>query len=91
MSKNHTVKDLKKKIKRCLRDLFINKLEIENSEDFKFKKVNLYNIIYGIKKRKREILKLIYSYKENMKRVNISGDIISNENTTIDVILIVIN
>jgi hypothetical protein len=85
MSKNDTVKDLKNKIKRCLKDLFINKLEIKEPENLKFKKVNLYNIIYGIKKRKREILKLIYSYKENMKRVNISGDSISNEDTTIDV------
>ena len=68
VSKTDTVKDLKEKIKRTLKDLLEKRLQIEGAEDFTFEKVNLYSIIYGVKKRKREILKLIYSYSENVKR-----------------------
>lgn len=96
MSKNDTVGNLKEKIKRCLKELFENKLTNKKQganntnvnkekETFTFKNVNLYSIIYGMKKKKREILKLIYSYSENTKRYNISGDALTDDNITLDV------
>lgn len=85
MSKTDTIKDLKEKIKRCLKDLFEKKLEHKNAEKFTFGTIRIFNLIYGMKKRKREILKLIYSYNDNMKRYNISGKCVENENTLIDV------
>ena len=86
MSKSDTVKDLKEKIKRCLKDLLERKLKLNKTENITFKTVKLFSIIYGMKKRKREILRLIYSYNENVKKYNIAGCSISDENQTIDVI-----
>ena len=87
VSKSDTVKDLKEKIKRVVRDHLEKHLELDNTENIKLEKIKLYSIIYGIKKRKREILKLLYSYYQNEKRYNISGDLIEGDDTTIDVMI----
>ena len=56
---------------RCLKNHFEIKITINldnPKKDFIFSKVKLFKIELGIKQKKREILKLIYSY--NTKNTN---------------------
>lgn len=86
ISKADTVAELKEKIKRCVSDLFKIKLKHENHPNYSFEKVELYTILFGMKKRIREIIKLIYSYNTQNRNFTISANKIEDENITIDVI-----
>lgn len=88
LSKSDTVADLKEKIKRCVSDLFKIKLKHENHPDYNFEKVELFTVLFGWKKRRREILKLIYSYSTQNRNFTISANKIEEDSTTLDVILI---
>ena len=85
ISKYETVRDLKEKIKRCVKELLVNNLKCLDEDNVKLNDVKIFNIIYGMKKLKRKILKLLYSYNENMKKFNVSGSMISDDNQIIDV------
>lgn len=86
LSKTDTIKGLKEKIRRCIKGLFEKKIEIKNFEEIELNQIKLYKIIYGIKKRRREILKLLYAYHENSKRFNISGEMIKDEDILLEVL-----
>ena len=86
VSKTDTINELKNKVKRCVSDLFKIKLKHENHPEYSFDKVDLYLILFGMKKRKREILRLIYSYNTQNKKFTISANKIEDDNTTVDVI-----
>lgn len=86
ISKADTVAELKEKIKRCVSDLFKIKLKHEDHPDYTFEKVELYTILFGMKKRIREIIKLIYSYNTQNRNFTISANKIDVDNITIDVI-----
>lgn len=85
VSKNDTVADLKTKIKRCVSDLFKIKLRYENHPEYSFDKVDLYIILFGMKKRVREIIRLIYSYNTQNRKFTISANKIEDDTTTVDV------
>ena len=86
ISKYETVKDLKVKIIRCIKEHFSIKLKDEdNNYNFTFNKVKLFNVLFGIKKRKREILKLMYSYNTKNSNFIISANQIENDDLLIDV------
>lgn len=87
VSKADTVAELKLKIKRCVSDLFNIKLKQENQQEFLFEKVDLYIILFGMKKRMREIIRLIYSYNTQNRKFTISANKVNDENLTVDVIL----
>ena len=86
VSKTDTVAELKQKIKRCVADLFKIKLKQESHAEYSFEKVDLYIILFGMKKRMREIIKLIYSYNTLNRKFTISANKIDDESTTVDVI-----
>lgn len=88
ISKFVKVKDLKEKILRCLKNHFENKIKnnIDDSKrDFNFTEVKLYNIELGIKQKKREILKLIYSYNTKNTTYVISAKKLDDNEMIIDV------
>ena len=85
VSRSDTVSDLKSKIKRCVSDLFTIKLKHENHEEYSFNKVDLYIILFGMKKRMREMIRLIYSYNTQNRKFTVSAIKIEDENRTVDV------
>jgi len=87
VSKSDTVAELKLKIKRCVSDLFKIKLKQEDQMELSFDKVDLYIILFGMKKRMREIIRLIYSYNTQNRKFTISANKMDDENMTVDVII----
>jgi len=85
LSKTDTIADLKMKIKRCVKDLFKIKLKNENHPEYDFQQIKLYTVLFGMKKRKREIIQLIYSYNTQNRNFTISAKKLEDDNTTIDV------